>query len=65
VRLGLFPAESRMGHRVALACRAEGVILRNLGDAVVLMPPLGMSPDQIRTCVGAIGIALRRVLSAP
>lgn len=62
VYLGDFPAEARVGHRVALACRDEGAILRNLGDAVVLMPPLAMTPDQLRATVGALGRAIGKVL---
>jgi adenosylmethionine-8-amino-7-oxononanoate aminotransferase len=62
VLLGEHPAAARVGHRVALACRDEGAILRNLGDAVVLMPPLAMTPDELRATVGALGRAIRRVL---
>lgn len=62
VVLGDFPAAERVGHRVALACRDEGAILRNLGDSVVLMPPLAMTPDQLRACVAALGRAMGRVL---
>jgi adenosylmethionine---8-amino-7-oxononanoate aminotransferase len=38
-----FPLESRTGHRVILAARELGAILRPLGDVIVLMPPLCMS----------------------
>lgn len=62
VDLGPFPAVERTGHRVALACRDHGVILRNLGDSIVLMPPLAMDPPQIRACVAAIDAALRDVV---
>jgi adenosylmethionine-8-amino-7-oxononanoate aminotransferase len=34
---------ARMGHRVCLEARARGVILRPLGDVVILMPPLAMT----------------------
>ncbi|MCC6741788.1 MAG: adenosylmethionine--8-amino-7-oxononanoate transaminase [Planctomycetia bacterium] len=37
-----FPAARRMGHRIILECRRRGVVLRPLGDAVVLMPALSM-----------------------
>ena len=33
---------ARMGHRVTLAARARGAIVRPLGDVVVLMPPLSI-----------------------
>ena len=43
-----FPTKCRMGHRVVLAARRQGVILRPLGDTVVLMPPLSISLDQLK-----------------
>src|SRR6185503_12130005 len=39
--------ELRLGHRVAMAARNHGAIVRPLGDVLVLMPPLAMSPDEI------------------
>jgi adenosylmethionine---8-amino-7-oxononanoate aminotransferase len=44
-----YPPAMRMGHRVIREARARGVILRPLGDVVVLMPPLSMSEDELRT----------------
>jgi adenosylmethionine-8-amino-7-oxononanoate aminotransferase len=35
-----FPMARRTGHRVILAARRLGAILRPLGDVIVLMPPL-------------------------
>ncbi len=35
-----FPLEARTAYRVGLACRARGLLLRPLGDVIVLMPPL-------------------------
>ncbi|MEK7468258.1 MAG: adenosylmethionine--8-amino-7-oxononanoate transaminase [Planctomycetota bacterium] len=37
-----YPAEKRMGHRVILECRKRGLVLRPLGDAIVVMPALAM-----------------------
>src|SRR5262249_26170288 len=45
------PAE-RVGHRVILAARRRGVVLRPLGDVLVLMPPLGITFEEIETLVG-------------
>ncbi len=44
-----FPPERRTGHRVILAARKRGVILRPLGDVVVLMPPLCISREELET----------------
>ncbi|MHB8068980.1 MAG: adenosylmethionine--8-amino-7-oxononanoate transaminase [Desulfobaccales bacterium] len=44
-----FPPGSRTGHRVILEARKRGVILRPLGDVVVLMPPLCLSLEELET----------------
>lgn len=44
------PAE-RVGHRVILAARKRGVVLRPLGDVLVLMPPLSVTTGEIETLV--------------
>jgi adenosylmethionine---8-amino-7-oxononanoate aminotransferase len=50
-----FPIERRTGHRVTLAARKRGVILRPLGDVAVLMPAPAMPPNLIdRLCDVAI-----------
>jgi len=64
IRVGPAPSEARLGHRVALSCRDDGVILRCLGDAVLVVPPLAMSPEELRRCVSAIERALGRVLGS-
>ena len=38
----------RMGHRVILEARDRGAILRPLGDVIVLMPPLSITPAQVK-----------------
>lgn len=58
------PAAHRVGHRVALAARKHGAIVRNLGDAIVLMPPLSMSAAHIRAVVGAIAHAIDDIANA-
>ena len=37
------PAAERTGHRVTLAARRHGAIIRPLGDVIVLMPPLAIT----------------------
>lgn len=43
-----FPAPRRMGHAVTLAARRHGVMIRPLGDVVVLMPAPAMPADLVR-----------------
>jgi adenosylmethionine---8-amino-7-oxononanoate aminotransferase len=50
-----FPPASRLGHQVTLAARKRGVILRPLGDVVVLMPAPAMPAELVdRLCDVAI-----------
>ncbi len=42
-----FPRAERRGHRAILEARKRGVILRPLGDVVVLMPPLCLDGAQL------------------
>ena len=42
-----FASDKRIGRLIALQARKHGVILRNLGDVVVLMPPLSSSGEEI------------------
>jgi adenosylmethionine-8-amino-7-oxononanoate aminotransferase len=42
-----YPYEARAGHQVVLEARARGAILRPLGNVVVLMPPLGMTEEEL------------------
>jgi adenosylmethionine-8-amino-7-oxononanoate aminotransferase len=46
-----FAPRERIGHRAILAARARGVVLRPLGDVLVLMPPLGITSEEIATLV--------------
>jgi adenosylmethionine-8-amino-7-oxononanoate aminotransferase len=50
-----FPPERRTGHRVTLAARERGAIIRPLGDVVVLMPAPAMPVELVdRLCDVAI-----------
>ena len=42
-----FDAADRVGHLVCMAARKYGVILRPLGDVIVLMPPLSIGVEEI------------------
>ena len=46
-----YPPEQRTGHQVTLAARQQGVMIRPLGDVVVLMPAPAMPGELIdRLC---------------
>ena len=56
-----YPSAARMGHRVCMAARDDGLIIRPLGDTVVLMPPLAATRRQLEDLVAVTGRAIRRV----
>jgi adenosylmethionine-8-amino-7-oxononanoate aminotransferase len=49
-----FDPKRRIGAAVCAAVRKHGVILRPLGDVVVMMPPPAMELADLRTIVGAV-----------
>jgi adenosylmethionine---8-amino-7-oxononanoate aminotransferase len=59
-----FAAEALAGARVCRAARAHGVLVRPLGDVVVLMPPLSITLDELDLLVGAVARALDETLGA-
>lgn len=42
-----YPIEAKMGMRVTRECRKRGLIIRPLGNVIVLMPPLSISPNEL------------------
>ena len=44
------------------AARRRGVIIRPLGDVVVLMPPLGIADDELDELVGIVDESIREVV---
>ncbi len=64
IELASFPLSDRMGHRVTMEARRRGAIVRPLGDVVVLMPPLAISPADLRRLVAIIGDAIEAATSS-
>jgi adenosylmethionine-8-amino-7-oxononanoate aminotransferase len=58
IELEGFPLAARIGHQVTLAARERGVIIRPLGDVVVLMPPLAISEAELRRLVSVTAEAI-------
>jgi adenosylmethionine-8-amino-7-oxononanoate aminotransferase len=54
------PAEKR-GHRVIMEARNQGVIVRPLGNVIVLMPPLSISMPEIRKLISAVKKSIAKV----
>jgi adenosylmethionine-8-amino-7-oxononanoate aminotransferase len=58
-----FPPGVKIGQRVVRKARERGVILRPLGDVIVLMPPLSSSEPEIESLVRSAAWAIEAVLS--
>jgi len=52
---------SRWGRRVCAAAVARGVLLRPLGDVVVVMPPLTTTPEEVDRVVDVLSESIRAV----
>jgi adenosylmethionine-8-amino-7-oxononanoate aminotransferase len=57
------PVADRTGHRVTLAARRRGAIIRPLGDVIVLMPPLAISEADLRRLVAITAASIAEVTS--
>ncbi|KPK23840.1 MAG: adenosylmethionine-8-amino-7-oxononanoate aminotransferase [Desulfobacterales bacterium SG8_35_2] len=56
-----YPFEQRIGYQVIMEARKEGVMLRPLGDVIVLMPPLAVSQEELDVLFTATEKVIRRV----
>jgi adenosylmethionine---8-amino-7-oxononanoate aminotransferase len=59
IDLGQHDAALRLGHRVTLEARERGAIVRPLGDTVVLMPPLSITPADLQRLVEIVADSVR------
>jgi adenosylmethionine-8-amino-7-oxononanoate transaminase len=57
-----FPYEARVGHQVILEARKQGVMLRPLGDVIVLMPPLSISIKELKSLLKVIYQSIAKVI---
>ena len=54
-----YAPDARIGQRVVSAARARGVILRPLGNVIVLMPPLAIAPAELDLLLDVTRDAIR------
>ena len=59
IDLGEHDPELRLGHRVVLEARRRGVLVRPLGDVIILMPPLAISKGDLKRLVQVVGESIR------
>jgi adenosylmethionine-8-amino-7-oxononanoate aminotransferase len=58
-----FPLKERTGHKVILEARKHGVVIRPLGDVIVLMPPLSISMRELETLLDVVYTSIKTVTS--
>jgi len=56
-----YPTEKRVGHKVIQEARKRGVIVRPLGDIIILMPPLTILQDELERLLDVVSDCIRVV----
>jgi adenosylmethionine-8-amino-7-oxononanoate aminotransferase len=56
-----FPSKVRMGHRVAMDARKSGLIIRPLGDTIVIMPPLSIKREELKRLTGIVYESIKKM----
>ncbi len=57
-----WPADLRVGFQVSLAARKHGLVIRPLGDSILIVPPIVATPDEVRHLARALHAALDDIL---
>ena len=58
-----FPMEAKVGLKIVLEARKSGVIIRPLGDVMVLMPPLSITEKELKRLTQVVFDSMEAVLS--
>jgi adenosylmethionine---8-amino-7-oxononanoate aminotransferase len=56
-----YPLAEKIGIRVSLECRKQGLLIRPLGNVIVLMPPLSISLKDLKRMIDTVFEAIQRV----
>jgi len=56
-----YPPEKRIGHRVILEARKRSVMIRPLGDIIILMPPLTITGEELAMLLDVVYDCIRNV----
>jgi adenosylmethionine---8-amino-7-oxononanoate aminotransferase len=56
-----YPPEVRIGHRVIHEARKRSVMIRPLGDIIILMPPLSIADDELTLLLDVVYDSIRAV----
>ncbi len=58
-----YPLGDKVGHRVASIARSKGLILRPIGNVLVLMPPLSISTEDLKKMIEILRESIETLLS--
>lgn len=56
-----YASADRVGHKVVLEARKRGVMIRPLGDVIILMPPLTIKDEELKILVDVTHESIREV----
>ncbi len=56
-----YPSDKRIGHKVILEARKRGVMIRPLGDVIILMPPLTISEEELKNLLDVTRESIKAV----
>jgi adenosylmethionine-8-amino-7-oxononanoate aminotransferase len=59
----LFPMEAKVGLKIVLEARKRRVIIRPLGDVMVLMPPLSITREELKRLTQEVFDSIEAVFS--
>ena len=58
-----FTPSLQIGARICAYCRLKGLLIRPLGNVIVLMPPLSITTKEIKTAISTISEAIKKTLN--
>ncbi|MFQ5464704.1 MAG: aminotransferase class III-fold pyridoxal phosphate-dependent enzyme, partial [Thermodesulfobacteriota bacterium] len=56
-----FPSRERVAHRACSEARDRGLIIRNIGDTIIVVPPLSVTEGEIRDLLRIIRASIESV----
>ncbi len=62
IEVGPFPLEQRIGHKICLAARKKSLLIRPIGNVIVLMPPLSITEDEVLFMTAVVYDAIREII---
>ncbi|MPZ75700.1 MAG: adenosylmethionine--8-amino-7-oxononanoate transaminase [Deltaproteobacteria bacterium] len=56
-----YPPQNRIGHKVIVEARKRGVMIRPLGDIIILMPPLSITRGELKLLLDVVSESIQAV----